>query len=79
MSWEGFDKVMPVAVCRLLMRASPEQMAPSSPAAAQGLGTGFGKRSSQMPGHDPGAAPSQCPSQPVNHASWIDLIDALRF
>lgn len=79
MSWEGCDKVMPVALCPLLLWASPEQTAPLSPAAAQGLGTGSGKRRSQMPGCGPRAASSQCPSQPVNCASWIDLINALRF
>lgn len=44
MSWEGCDKVTAaVALCPLLLWASPEQMAPSSPATAQGLGTGSGK------------------------------------
>lgn len=42
MSWEAFDKVMPVAPCPLLL-ASPEQMAPSSPAVTQGLGMGSSK------------------------------------
>ena len=40
MSWEGFDKVTPVALCPLLLRAGPEQMAPSSPVTAWGLGMG---------------------------------------
>lgn len=36
--------------------ASPEQMAPASPATAQGLGTGFSKQSPQIPARDPRTA-----------------------
>lgn len=36
--------------------ASPEQMAPASPAAAEGLEAGSSKQSPQMPAHDPRTA-----------------------
>lgn len=64
MSWEGFDKATPVALCLVGLQGSPEQIALSSPSA------GLGKRLQQAMSSNSRPWP---PGQPLPGISMSQL------